>query len=374
MALLLAALLLAGCGPQRTTPPGAGVPPLQTGFAGLSLEEHKILLKDGFFPGIVPVYGKFYLISSLFPPGDRVRQWVFTYNYQLQRLGWSKPLTRTPYITGEPDSDLLWYREHFYHAYSASSILEEGVPTWGNQLFLAKYDRDFRRLGLLQVIKDAQPEEETNDMFIEAAEGRLYLGTSVELGGHRRQGIRLRVFDLQLNLLKTLLLQVPGLSLHIGGHMMWRDGRFYLFTDANRRGLGPDRHLYAFEFDRDFKLLRYTQLTGGQYRMQKFPRGPVFHDGVWFIAYTERPTMGRGRIFPEDTGNIVIGVYDRNFHLLQRYPATRNKSFQEIGSHRASLAAVGDRLYLLYDTQYGPRLYGRRPAQVEAQCFKILKR
>jgi hypothetical protein len=368
-------LLLTGCAlaPRSSTAPEPLT--VKSGPVKLKLLEHKVLAEQGFFPTIVQAYHKFYFMVSLFLPGETTHQWIYSYNDRLQPLGFAKQLTYTPYVTGEPDSALVFYQEHFYHAYSASSEMKAGEPTWGNELFLAKYDRNFNLQRSLQVVKDGSPQEETNDMFLEVAQGKVYLGTNFEFlqnGGGYSRGILLRVFDLNLKLRESKHLLVPGLSLHSGGHLLKLKDKFYLFIGASVKGQGRGQNIWVLVFNENFKLLKLKRLTQGWGRAASFPKGPVFSAGWFYLPYTLRPNLHRAG-YPEDSGNIGLGIYDQDFNLSASYIITHHKPFSGIGSHRGCLAQLNDKLYLLYDTHFAYKKQPESSRQVEAFIFKIIK-
>jgi hypothetical protein len=367
--------------------------------------EHRILLKDATFPGIVFNRGGFFVTAGVFGDDHLPHQWVFRYDAQLKPTGWSKPLTHTGYVTGEPDAQIEYYRGNFYQTYNAGSQ-DIGSLTRGDQLWLAKYDEDFNLVKSIQVVRDAPPQEETNDMFMEVARDRIYVGTDISAladanpleGGSNDQpafnlndkGLIIRIFDLNLKLLQTLRLEGPGLYMRTGGHLMWVKPYFYLCVNTLTSFNYDPRDLCVLIFDEHFKLLRIKKLTDSLIYVEKFPQGVLSSKGRFYIPYTRFPNVEYAytllksiyyyftdvrcafldqRCYPQDTGEIWINIYDLDFNLLKDIRVRDNKPRCGVGSHRAHLAKNAQEIYVLYDT-----IFSFKPdaPQVEADHFRVM--
>ncbi len=230
-------------------------------------------------------------------------------------------------------------------------------------------------------------DEMSLDLHVMLDEGKTYVGTEYREDGAKwiadekaketnlphnetvRRGMRLRIFDEELKLLreKDLLAELAGAQVPhqywgMGGCVLRHEGYLNVFAVApvgdfesfSRGESRGTRHVF---------VLRYTDAleqvaTFGPLSEPKldayWTTGCAYHRGRYFISYTyRRPEDGPVLGDPTwDDGHVGIDMYDDDFNLLQSLMVSSTSQVEMgdgKGAHRSSIFPDGDQIWVVYD-------------------------
>lgn len=250
------------------------------------------------------------------------------YDLDLHPVGSYAVVASTNDTAGANIADHKHVFQNNYH-YLVFSISGSGD---GGSLWLVKFDRNFTRIGITQVVTNEPP---TNDMLLFGDGTYLYVGKFYPEG---QAAHKIYKYDGNLNFIANYV-EGSGSNEHANGDAaMYLDGNFY-FVSPQYVGPGANDRYYRIVYDTNFNVVQSRSVILQDTNKLGLINGLSYYNGRFIVHYLK----GSNEANP-----IARAVYDAStWNLIQ------NETIITGGNHNPHSVIVNSALYLGY-TQQNP--------------------
>jgi hypothetical protein len=301
-------------------------------FTGKKIE----IAKGAVFSGILFVDDNFYVTYGA-PPrdGERNQMFVKGFDENFGFTGFSKQLTDVE--IGIADHQTIHIDGYFYSVYS----------TPGNRdLYLEKFDSNWNSVGMTTVVTASPMNQPTNDMFLNHADGFLYVGT-VDISPEHEFYQYIRKYDLDLEFKGEFVL--TDVSSNVGSSMIFFNNTFIIVSSDK---FWDDANIIVLRYDSNWNFIDSKTISADPSANERFPMGLLFKDGRFYVSYTHQTGIlfhpGGGGEPPSDYGDIILKAFDSDWNVLGQVKVT--DELPANSANRAHLAWANNKIYVSYDT------------------------